>query len=154
MQARGRAVLVIAHRLSTVRNADTILVMDKGRIAERGSHAQLLQQRGIYWGLVQRQQQGLAPEDRDLSPTAEVAAAAPGGGGGGGGGAAAAMPDGDGLQPAALSIMSVDAEDGGGGGVANDIVPLPMSSDSIKAGGGGAGSGAGAKHMVGADTKM
>jgi subfamily B ATP-binding cassette protein MsbA len=45
---RGRTTLVIAHRLSTVENADTILVMDDGRIVERGDHASLIEQGGMY----------------------------------------------------------------------------------------------------------
>ncbi|MFT3847882.1 MAG: ABC transporter ATP-binding protein/permease [Propionivibrio sp.] len=54
---RGRTTLVIAHRLSTVMYADEILVMDAGRIAERGTHPQLLQHGGRYaqmWALQQR----------------------------------------------------------------------------------------------------
>ncbi len=47
-----RTVLVIAHRLSTVRRADHILVMDQGRIVEQGSHAELVQKKGIYEELV------------------------------------------------------------------------------------------------------
>jgi hypothetical protein len=38
------------------------------QVAEQGTHAELLEQRGIYWGLVRRQQKGLGPADRDLSP--------------------------------------------------------------------------------------
>lgn len=45
---KGRTTLVIAHRLSTIEKADLILVMDKGRIVERGNHAQLLAQNGYY----------------------------------------------------------------------------------------------------------
>ena len=44
----GRTTLVIAHRLSTIEHADQVLVMDHGRIVERGTHAQLLAQGGLY----------------------------------------------------------------------------------------------------------
>ncbi len=47
----GRTVFVIAHRLSTVRNADAILVVEGGRIIERGDHDELLAQRGRYYQL-------------------------------------------------------------------------------------------------------
>jgi len=52
---RGRSSLVIAHRLSTVINADLILVMDKGRLVESGGHEDLLEQDGIYADLYQTQ---------------------------------------------------------------------------------------------------
>ncbi|MGE0844657.1 MAG: ABC transporter ATP-binding protein [Flavobacteriaceae bacterium] len=44
----GKTVLMIAHRLSTVRNADMILVLDKGRVVERGTHAELVRRKGAY----------------------------------------------------------------------------------------------------------
>ena len=44
----GRTALVIAHRLSTIEKADIIMVMDKGQIVERGSHAELMEQNGYY----------------------------------------------------------------------------------------------------------
>ena len=51
----GRTSLVIAHRLSTVRNADLILVVQDGKIVEQGTHAELLQARGYYYRLYTRQ---------------------------------------------------------------------------------------------------
>jgi len=60
--ARGRTTLIIAHRLSTVMNADEILVLDQGRIVERGTHRALLEQAGAYaqmWLL--QQQEDSAP---------------------------------------------------------------------------------------------
>ena len=47
----GRTVFVIAHRLSTVRNANAIMVLDHGRIIERGDHQELLDQKGMYYQL-------------------------------------------------------------------------------------------------------
>jgi ATP-binding cassette subfamily C protein CydD len=52
---RGRTTIVIAHRLSTVRNADRIVVMDNGRVVESGGHADLLARNGVYAGLVATQ---------------------------------------------------------------------------------------------------
>jgi ATP-binding cassette subfamily B protein len=52
---KGRTTIAIAHRLSTLRNADRILVFDRGRIAESGSHAELLDEDGIYARLVRIQ---------------------------------------------------------------------------------------------------
>lgn len=50
-----QTILVIAHRLSTVKNADVILVVDKGRIVEQGSPAELLVQQGMYYKMVEKQ---------------------------------------------------------------------------------------------------
>jgi ATP-binding cassette subfamily B protein/subfamily B ATP-binding cassette protein MsbA len=51
----GRTTFVIAHRLSTIRRADLILVMEDGRIVERGTHQELMEARGGYYGMVLRQ---------------------------------------------------------------------------------------------------
>ena len=48
---KGRTVFVIAHRLSTIRNSDAIIVLDHGRIIERGDHKDLIRQKGIYYQL-------------------------------------------------------------------------------------------------------
>ena len=53
---QGRTAVVIAHRLSTVRHADRIIVMDRGGIAESGSHEQLMAAGGVYHGMVALQQ--------------------------------------------------------------------------------------------------
>jgi ATP-binding cassette, subfamily B, multidrug efflux pump len=52
---QGRTAIVIAHRLSTIQHVDEILVMHKGRVRERGTHQELLAQRGLYWRLYQLQ---------------------------------------------------------------------------------------------------
>ena len=52
---RGRTTFVIAHRLSTIRSADLILILEQGRIVERGSHTQLLERKGRYFDLYTRQ---------------------------------------------------------------------------------------------------
>jgi ATP-binding cassette subfamily B protein/subfamily B ATP-binding cassette protein MsbA len=61
----GRTTFVIAHRLSTVRRADLILLMDEGRIVERGTHDELMHARGLYYGMVQRQ--AAFEEDREMT---------------------------------------------------------------------------------------
>ncbi len=52
---QGRTALVVAHRLSTVRDADLVLVVDGGRIVERGTHAELLAADGVYATLYRTQ---------------------------------------------------------------------------------------------------
>ncbi|XP_013162582.1 PREDICTED: ATP-binding cassette sub-family B member 8, mitochondrial-like [Papilio xuthus] len=55
--SRGRTVIVIAHRLSTVMQADIIVVLNKGNIVEMGTHEQLKKQKGFYWNLIKQQDQ-------------------------------------------------------------------------------------------------
>ena len=66
----GRTTFVIAHRLSTVRRADLILLMEGGRIIERGSHEELMQARGAYYSMVQRQ---MDPSRQDAETVLEPA---------------------------------------------------------------------------------
>jgi len=64
----GRTSLVIAHRLSTIRAADEVLVLDAGRIVERGNHNELLRQRGHYFKLYQQQFSEFMPEEGSAVP--------------------------------------------------------------------------------------
>ena len=59
---RGRTVLIIAHRLSTLRIADEIMVMDKGQIVESGTHAELMEHKGLYAHLYEMQLRGETDE--------------------------------------------------------------------------------------------
>ena len=63
---KGRTTIAIAHRLSTLRNADRLVVLKDGGVAEVGTHAELLKQRGIYYDLVMAQRQN----SRKAEPTA------------------------------------------------------------------------------------
>ncbi|KAF8005746.1 hypothetical protein BT93_K0124 [Corymbia citriodora subsp. variegata] len=63
---KGRTVLVIAHRLSTVKSADTVAVVSNGQIVERGTHEDLLSKDGVYTALVRRQLQGAKSEIKTI----------------------------------------------------------------------------------------
>ena len=52
---KDRTVVVVAHRLSTVKNADTIVVLEKGKIVEQGNHTELIAKKGAYFNLVKDQ---------------------------------------------------------------------------------------------------
>jgi ATP-binding cassette subfamily B protein len=71
----GRTSFVIAHRLSTIRRADRILVIEDGRIAEAGTHSELLRQRGHYYRLYTRQFRHQLEQDYQLNKLTGVAAA-------------------------------------------------------------------------------
>lgn len=74
---QGRTTLVIAHRLSTIIGADEIIVLDEGKVAERGTHAGLLEQRGLYASMWNRQREAeearekLREAGEDLSKPAQ-----------------------------------------------------------------------------------
>ena len=67
--SRRKTMIIIAHRLSTVRRADTIMLIDRGRIAEMGSHNELISKRGIYWQMIESQSLSLIDdEDESVAP--------------------------------------------------------------------------------------
>jgi ATP-binding cassette subfamily B (MDR/TAP) protein 9 len=74
---KSRTVLVIAHRLSTVQDAQRIAVVSGGRLAEQGSHEQLLEAGGLYASLVRRQL-ARAPSAASLRPSSSTASLAGG----------------------------------------------------------------------------
>lgn len=52
---KGRTVVIVAHRLSTVKNADQIIVLDSGKVVEFGNHISLIEMKGTYYNLVKNQ---------------------------------------------------------------------------------------------------
>lgn len=74
--SKGRTTLVIAHRLSTIINADEILVLERGQISERGRHQELLDKKGVYASLWQRQREA-AEARQALEKTGEILPVAP-----------------------------------------------------------------------------
>ena len=87
--SRNRTSLVIAHRLSTIVGADEIIVLDQGRIAERGTHAELLAAEGLYASMWNRQREAqeareklaLIGEDESAQPCPSACGRSPGGAG-------------------------------------------------------------------------
>ncbi|NWF95002.1 MAG: ATP-binding cassette domain-containing protein [Candidatus Thorarchaeota archaeon] len=71
---RGRTTFVISHRLSTIRNADLIIMMERGRIIEQGSHDELMSRRGLYFSIHETltQMEAATATERQQSSTAEV----------------------------------------------------------------------------------
>jgi ATP-binding cassette subfamily B protein len=83
--ARNRTTLVAAHRLSTLRNANRIFVMDEGRLIETGSHEQLMKKRGKYYRLIKAQEDAWKKARKNLSVGGSGGGAGDGGNGGKGG---------------------------------------------------------------------
>ena len=59
MKKRGQTIIMIAHRLKTVRNADHIVVIDKGKIVQRGKHNELMRKDGIYRNFITDRKQAV-----------------------------------------------------------------------------------------------
>jgi ATP-binding cassette subfamily B protein len=78
----GRTAVIASHRVSAVRDATMIIVLEDGRIVERGTHHELIERGGRYWALLRRQQLAEAIEDEEMpgssAPREEAAPVAAG----------------------------------------------------------------------------
>jgi ATP-binding cassette subfamily B protein len=74
----GRTTFAIAHRLSTLRNADRLVVLEKGQIVEQGTHTELMDKKGVFYKLVETQKQTSKALAEDVA-FADVDAAVEGG---------------------------------------------------------------------------
>jgi ATP-binding cassette subfamily B protein len=72
---RGRTTIAIAHRLSTLREANRLIVLDRGRIVEIGNHAELMAREGYYYRLYLAQARNVDTEDRAIVSVTEHSAA-------------------------------------------------------------------------------
>jgi ATP-binding cassette subfamily B protein len=61
---KGRTTIAIAHRLSTLRNADRLIVLSEGAVEEVGTHAELLRKKGMYYNLVMAQRQNTRKQEQ------------------------------------------------------------------------------------------
>ncbi|MBQ2419928.1 MAG: hypothetical protein II284_00850, partial [Clostridia bacterium] len=66
MLAKGRTTISVAHRLSTLRNADRLIVLEDGRLEESGTHNELIEKQGIYYRLAQLQSKSMTIEGDDM----------------------------------------------------------------------------------------
>lgn len=69
---RNKSMLIIAHRLATVKNCDVIIVLDKGEIVEEGTHEELLEKQGEYYRLWEMQQGNIVVKNDSVEKEAEV----------------------------------------------------------------------------------
>lgn len=71
---KGRTTIAIAHRLSTLSNADRLIVLDKGRLAEMGTHDELMRKKNVYYSLVMAQRKTTKMKKADIGAAADVKA--------------------------------------------------------------------------------
>ena len=71
---KGRTTIIITHRISTAMRADMIVVLDSGRVADTGTHEELISREGIYWKLYEQQRRGVIAEEEIVAGDEEEAA--------------------------------------------------------------------------------